>query len=158
MGKIYLSTKNNLLKLQNSIKEYKNFTLSKNASQKNAPFPPPAQQIAFQGKETEIRQIRKFQYPYHKIFTIALSISKVSEKLYGFLFDSSKMVFIQNHSFVFIHGESVDERRFLCFYMSRSPHAVGKSNSKGKRYSHEETHRLHAGAADCCRPVRSRHG
>ena len=116
-----------------SIKEWRKITLSKNASEKNEPFSPSAQQIAFRRKGTEIRQIHKFQHTYHKIFTIPLSISKVSEKLYGFLFDSYKMVFIQNHSFVFIDGESIDERRFLCFYMSRSPHAVGKSKFLGKR-------------------------
>ena len=73
-------------------------------------------------------------YSYHKIFTISLSISTLSEKLYAFLFESNKFVFIQIHSFVFEACQSVDERSFLCFYIARSPHNVGKSKSYGKRY------------------------
>ena len=56
-----------------------------------------------------------------------LSISKLSEKLYIFLFEFSKFVFIQIHSFAFEPGKSVDERAVLWFYITRSPHLVGKS-------------------------------
>ena len=72
-------------------------------------------------------QIRKYQYFYHNLFHISLSISRMEEYLYSILFAFSKLVFIQNHSFGFCPSQSVDERRILCFYMDRSPHDVGKS-------------------------------
>ena len=72
-------------------------------------------------------QIGKYQYFYHNLFHLFLSIGGVEEKLYCFLFAFLKLVFIQNHSFGFCPSQSVDERRILCFYMDRSPHDVGKS-------------------------------
>lgn len=72
-------------------------------------------------------QIGKYQYFYHNLFHLFLSIGGVEEKLYCFLFAFPKLVFIQNHSFCFCPSQSVDERRILCFYMDRSPHDVGKS-------------------------------
>ena len=72
-------------------------------------------------------QIGKYQYFYHNLFHLFLSIGGVEEKLYCFLFAFPKLVFIQNHSFGFCPSQSVDERRILCFYMDRSPHDVGKS-------------------------------
>lgn len=72
-------------------------------------------------------QIGEYQYFYHNLFHLFLSIGGVEEKLYCFLFAFLKLVFIQNHSFGFCPSQSVDERRILCFYMDRSPHDVGKS-------------------------------
>ena len=72
-------------------------------------------------------QIGKYQYFYHNLFHLFLSIGGVEEKLYCFLFAFLKLVFIQNHSFGFCPSQSVDERRILCFDMDRSPHTGGKS-------------------------------
>ena len=114
-------------------KEYEKFSIPNRASQKIKPFPAPLQQVERPGMGRGTWQIGKYQYFYHNLFHLFLSIGGVEEKLYCFLFAFPKLVFIQNHSFVFIDGESIDERRFLCFYMSRSPHAVGKSKFLGKR-------------------------
>ena len=108
-------------------KEYEKFSIPNRASQKIKPFPAPLQQVERPGMGRGTWQIGKYQYFYHNLFHLFLSIGGVEEKLYCFLFAFPKLVFIQNHSFGFCPSQSVDERRILCFYMDRSPHDVGKS-------------------------------
>ena len=109
------------------LKKYEKFSIPNRASQKIKPFPAPLQQVESPGIGRGTWQIGKYQYFYHNLFHLFLSIVGVEEKLYCFLFAFSKLVFIQNHSFGFYLSQSVDERRILCFYMDRSPHDVGKS-------------------------------